>query len=315
LNTYLAKRLLSLLPILFVVSTFVFMIIHLTPGDPASVMLGEEATQQEINTLREQLGLNQPLYQQYFLWIGNALRGNLGYSYFMKVPVTEAIISRLGPTLSLAVLAQLLAVVIAIPVGILSARKRGSVTDQSLMSMSLLGISVPSFLLSLFLVLLFTVKLKWLPVAGYKPLDDGVWNHLKYLIIPALALGTINAALISRMTRSSMLEVLNSNYVKTARSKGVKERNVIYRHALRNAFLPILTVIGQTFAGLVAGAAVLETIFNIPGVGQLIINSVERRDYSVLQGTVLFVTVAFVFINLLIDLLYAVIDPRVRLSR
>jgi peptide/nickel transport system permease protein len=315
LKAYLAKRLLSLLPVLFIVSTFVFMIIHLTPGDPASVMLGQDATQEQIHALRQQLELDQPLFQQYVHWIGKALQGDLGYSYFMKKPVTQAILDRLGPTLSLAVLAQLLAIIIAIPIGILSARKRGTVTDQSLMSLSLLGISVPSFLLSLFLVLLFTVLLKWLPVAGYKPLNAGVWEHFKYLIIPAVALGTINAALISRMTRSSMLEVLNSNFIKTARSKGVKERNVIYRHALRNAFLPILTVIGQTFAHLVAGAAVPETIFNIPGVGQLIINSVVRRDYSVLQGAVLFVTVAFVFINLLVDMLYAVIDPRVRLGR
>ncbi|OMD96724.1 ABC transporter permease [Paenibacillus odorifer] len=314
MKAYLIKRLLSVLPVLFIVSLLVFMIIHLTPGDPASVMLGDEATPEEVATLRDQLGLNLPLYQQYFHWIGNALIGNLGYSYFMQQSVTEAIFDRLGPTLSLAIMAQLIAVVIAIPIGIISARKRGTATDQSLMSLSLLGLSIPNFLLSLFLVLIFTVNLKWLPVAGYRPLSDGLWTHFRYLIIPATALGTITAALIARMTRSSMLEVLNANYIKTARSKGVKERGVIYRHALRNAFLPVLTVIGQTFAGLVAGAAVLETIFNIPGVGQLIVNSVQRRDYSVIQGAVLFITVAFVFINLLVDLLYSVIDPRVRLN-
>jgi peptide/nickel transport system permease protein len=314
MKAYLIKRLLSVLPVLFIVSLLVFMIIHLTPGDPASVMLGDEATPEEVSALRDQLGLNLPLYQQYFHWIGNALKGNLGYSYFMQQSVTEAIFARLGPTLSLAIMAQLIAVVIAIPIGIISARKRGTVTDQSLMSLSLLGLSIPNFLLSLFLVLIFTVNLKWLPVAGYRPLSDGLWTHFRYLIIPATALGTITAALIARMTRSSMLEVLNANYIKTARSKGVKERGVIYRHALRNAFLPVLTVIGQTFAGLVAGAAVLETIFNIPGVGQLIVNSVQRRDYSVIQGAVLFITVAFVFINLLVDLLYSVIDPRVRLN-
>jgi len=313
-KAYLIKRLLSVLPVLFIVSLLVFMIIHLTPGDPASVMLGDEATPEEVAALRDQLGLNLPLYQQYFHWIGNALIGNLGYSYFMQQSVTEAIFDRLGPTLSLAIIAQLIAVVIAIPIGIISARKRGTATDQSLMSLSLLGLSIPNFLLSLFLVLIFTVNLKWLPVAGYRPLSDGLWTHFRYLIIPATALGTITAALIARMTRSSMLEVLNANYIKTARSKGVKERGVIYRHALRNAFLPVLTVIGQTFAGLVAGAAVLETIFNIPGVGQLIVNSVQRRDYSVIQGAVLFITVAFVFINLLVDLLYSVIDPRVRLN-
>lgn len=313
MKAYLVKRLLSVLPVLFIVSLLVFMIIHLTPGDPASVMLGDEATPEEVAALRDQLGLNLPLYQQYFQWIGNALKGNLGYSYFMQQSVAEAIFARLGPTLSLAIMAQLIAVVLAIPIGIISARKRGTATDQSLMSLSLLGLSIPNFLLSLFLVLIFTVSLKWLPVAGYRPLSDGLWTHFRYLIIPATALGTITAALIARMTRSSMLEVLNANYIKTARSKGVKERGVIYRHALRNAFLPVLTVIGQTFAGLVAGAAVLETIFNIPGVGQLIVNSVQRRDYSVIQGAVLFITVAFVFINLLVDLLYSIIDPRVRL--
>ncbi|WP_134700669.1 ABC transporter permease [Ammoniphilus sp. YIM 78166] len=315
MKAYIVKRILSLLPVLFVVSTFVFLIIHITPGDPAAVMLGDEATPQEVQALREEMGLNEPIYKQYAHWVGNVLQGDLGYSYYMKESVSQAIFNRLGPTLSLAIFSQILAIVIAIPIGIVAAQKRGSITDQSLMSVSLLGLSIPSFLLSLFLVLLFTVTLKWLPVAGYKPLSEGLWNHLRYLIIPGIALGAINAALISRMTRSSMLEVLNANYIKTARSKGVKERVVIYRHALKNAFIPILTVIGQTFASLVAGSAILETIFNIPGIGQLIINSVTNRDYAVLQGAVLFVTVTFVFINLIIDLLYAAIDPRVRLNR
>lgn len=291
------------------------MIIHLTPGDPASVILGEGATEQQIEALREQLGLNLPVYEQYIHWVTGVFQGDLGASYFMEQSVMQAIIEHLKPTISLALMAEIVALLIAIPIGIAAAKRRGSITDQSLMGLSLFGMSVPSFLLGLFLMLLVGVWLRWLPVAGYQPLSAGLWNHLQYLIMPAIALGGMQAALIARMTRSSMLEVLNTNFIKTARSKGVKERNIVYKHALRNAFLPILTVIGQTFGTLVAGAVVTETIFNIPGIGQLIINSVERRDFAVIQGVVLFVTFAYVFINLIIDLLYGVIDPRVRLER
>ncbi|MEH7123059.1 nickel ABC transporter permease [Bacillus sp. JJ1773] len=312
---YILKRMFSLIPVLFVISVVIFMVIHLTPGDPASIMLGEEATEDQIKEMREELGLNAPLIQQYADWVINVFKGDLGTSYFMKEPVTSAILSHLGPTLSLAILGQVVALVIAIPAGIIAANRRGSLTDQSLMGFSLLGMSVPSFLLGLFLILVVGVKLQWLPIAGYQPLSSGLWNSLQYLILPAIALGAIQAALIARMTRTSMLEVLNSNYIKTARAKGVKEHIIVYRHALRNAFLPILTVIGQTFGTLVAGAVVTETIFNIPGIGQMIINSIERRDYTVIQGVVLFITISYVVINLIVDLLYAYIDPRVRLER
>ncbi|MCG7344936.1 ABC transporter permease [Sporosarcina sp. ACRSL] len=313
--SYIVKRILSLIPVLFVVSIVIFMIVHLTPGDPASVMLGEEATAEQIAELREQLGLNLPIYEQYLRWVGGVLKGDLGTSFFMKETVTKAIIEHLQPTISLAIFAQIIALLIAIPIGIIAATRRGTVTDSSIMGMSLLGLSIPSFLLGLLLILLFGVQLGWLPVAGYKPMSTGLWSHIKFLIMPAIALGTIQAALIARMTRTSMLDVLNTNYIKTALAKGVKKRNIVYRHALRNAFLPVLTVIGQSFGSLIAGAVVTETIFNIPGIGQLIINSVARRDYAVIQGVVLFVTVSYVFINLIIDLLYSVIDPRVRLER
>ncbi|WP_400163096.1 ABC transporter permease [Brevibacillus sp. TJ4] len=315
MSGYILKRLLSTLPILAVVATVVFLIVHLTPGDPAAVMLGDEAGEAEIAELREQLGLNLPLPVQFYHWLVNVLQGDLGQSYFSGMPVTRSFVEHLGPTFSLAVLAQIIAILIAIPIGIFAARRRGSLADQAVMGVSLLGISVPSFLLGLFLILLFAVQLKWLPVAGYKPLGDGLWNHLRYLILPALALGFMQAALIARMTRSSMLDIIADNYIKTARAKGLKERIVIYKHALRNAFIPILTVIGETFGGLVTGAAVVETVFNIPGIGQLIISSVERRDYPVIQGTVLLITVTYVFLNLIIDLLYGVVDPRVRLNR
>jgi peptide/nickel transport system permease protein len=311
---YIIKRLLALIPVLFIVSIVIFSIIHITPGDPTAYMLGEEATEEQIKEARTQLGLDRPIHEQYFSWIKKAVVGNLGESYHMNMSVNEAIKTHIGPTLSLAILAEIIALSIAIPLGIIAAIKRGTATDQTVMGISLLGMAIPSFLLALFLVLLIGVQLQWLPVAGYRPLATGLWDHLKYLIMPAISLGSIQAALIARMTRSSMLEVLNTNYIKMARSKGVVERKVIYSHALQNAFLPILTVIGITFGGLVTGAVVTETIFNIPGIGSLIINSVARRDYTVIQGIVLFVTFVYVMINLIIDILYGVIDPRVRLE-
>lgn len=312
---YILKRIFSLIPVLFVVSIAIFMIVHLTPGEPAAVMLGLEATKKQIEALQEQMGLNLPIYQQYVNWMMSVFHGDLGTSYFMKEPVTQAILTHLGPTLSLAILAEMVALIMAIPIGIIAAYRRGSFIDQSLMVTSLLGMAVPSFLLGLLLMLFFCVYLQWLPVAGYQPISTGLWNHFQYLLLPAISLGAIQAALFARMTRSSMLEVLNSNFIKTARSKGVKESRVVYKHALRNAFLPILTVIGQSFGGLVTGAVVVETIFNIPGLGQLIINSIQRRDFPVIQGVVLFVTLIYVIINLIVDLLYGVVDPRVRLER
>ena len=297
------------------VAVVVFLLMHITPGDPAAVILGPEASPAEVAELREELGLNKPPIEQFVSWFGNVLQGDFGTSIFMKQPVSQAFFEHLGPTLSLAIMAQVLAIVVAIPLGVLAAKFRGSILDQTFMGISLLGISVPSFLLGLFLILLVGVELKWLPVAGYKPIDAGLLNHIKYLILPAIALGSMQAALIARMTRSSMLDVLNANYIKTARSKGVKETIIVIKHTLRNAFIPILTIIGQTFGTLVAGAAVVETVFNIPGIGQLIINSVERRDFAVIQGSVLLIAVSYVLINLVIDLLYGVIDPRVRLGR
>ncbi|PIC73662.1 ABC transporter permease [Sporosarcina sp. P17b] len=312
---FIIRRLLSLVPVLFVVSIVVFLLVHITPGDPASVMLGPEASPQEVAELQDQLGLNRPIVEQYVTWVGNIFKGDLGNSVFMKQPVLTAFLEHLGPTLSLAILAQLFAIFIAIPLGVLSAKFRGTVLDQSFMIVALVGISVPSFLLGLFLILLFGVELRWFPVAGYKTLASGFGQHLRYLVMPAIALGSMQAALIARMTRSSMLDVLSSNYIKTARSKGVKEIVITLKHSLRNAFVPILTIIGQTFGTLIAGAAVVETVFNIPGIGQLIINSVERRDFEVIQGSVLLIAVSYVTVNLIIDLLYGVVDPRLRVGK
>ncbi|MCI3922982.1 ABC transporter permease [Paenibacillus sp. TRM 82003] len=313
--SYIAKRLISLIPILFVVAVVVFSIIHLAPGDPAAIMLGPEASEVEIEELREGLGLNEPIPVRFAEWIAGAAAGNLGWSIFMKMPVTQAIWEHAGPTVSLTILAQLVAVLAAIPMGIMAAKRRGTAADQAIMGSSLIGISVPSFLLGLFLILCFAVQLRWLPASGYQPLSSGLWNHLKFLILPSLSLGLMQAALITRMTRASLLEVLNQSYIEIARAKGLGEWTITYKHALRNAFIPILTVIGQSIALLIGGATVTETVFNIPGIGQLIVNSVQRRDYEVIQGAVLVIAFAYVIINLLIDLLYGWIDPRVRLDR
>ncbi|SEL53365.1 peptide/nickel transport system permease protein [Paenibacillus sp. cl141a] len=312
---YITKRLLSLIPVLAVVTIAIFLIIHITPGNPAAAILGMEASQEEIEQLNQDLGLDRPILEQYTSWVANVFKGDLGDSIFMNQPVSEAIAEHITPTLSLAILAQVIAILLAIPFGIIAAYKRGSVADYTLMGISLLGMALPSFLLGLFLMLFVGVKLQWLPVAGYEPLSSGLWEHVKYLILPGISLGTIQAALITRMTRSSMLEVLNLNFIKTARSKGLHEMMVLFKHAFRSAFLPILTVIGQTFGTLVTGAVVVEAIFNIPGLGQLILNSIARRDFVVIQGVVLVVTLMYVTINLIIDLLYGAVDPRVRLDR
>jgi peptide/nickel transport system permease protein len=315
LKAYILKRLLSIIPVLLIVAVIVFMLMHITPGDPASVMLGPDAPQSEVDQLREELGLNLPVYEQFFNWFTGLFQGDLGWSVHMDKPVLDAFLDYLGPTLSLSILAQLFAVLFAIPLGIIAATKRGTAIDRFVMGISLFGISVPNFILALLLVLVFSVNLALLPVAGYKELGDGIVEHLKYLILPAISLGAIQGALIARVTRTSMLDVLNSNYIKTAVSKGVKDYLIIYKHALKNAFIPILTVIGQTFGQLIAGAVVIEAVFNIPGIGQLIVNSLVRRDFEVIQGSILLIALSYVMINFIIDLLYGLFDPRIRFGK
>ncbi|KQL49967.1 peptide ABC transporter [Brevibacillus choshinensis] len=314
-RNYFAKRIFTLLPVLLVVAVVDFLIIHLTPGDPASVMLGPQATLEELSQLREHLGLNLPIYLQFWNWLLGVLHGDLGTSIFMNMPVTEAIWEHVGPTVSLTLLAEIITILIALPLGIMAAKSRGSWKDQTFMVIALLGISVPSFWIGLNLIMLLAIKLDWLPSSGYQPLSKGLFTHLKYMIMPAISLGVMQAALIARMTRSSMLEVLNENYIRTAEAKGLKQRVVIMKHALRNAFIPILTVIGLSFATLIGGAVVTETVFNIPGIGKLIVNSVMRRDYEVIQGTILIVAACYVLINLAVDMLYAIIDPRVKYDK
>ncbi|MFC7364253.1 MULTISPECIES: ABC transporter permease [Bhargavaea] len=315
MKAYILKRLLSMIPVLLIVAIFVFFLIHMIPGDPAAVMLGPEATPEEVESLKEELGLNLPIYQQFFEWSLHALQGDLGNSLYMNQPVLDAFTSHLGPTLSLALLAQGVSIFLAIPIGVLAARKRGTGIDRTFMIIAMLGMSIPSFLLALLLMLVFGVQLNWLPVAGYTSLSEGLWEHLKYLILPAISLGTIQAAVIARMTRSSMIDILSMNFIKTAKAKGLKQKVVIYKHAFRNALIPILTILGETFGALITGAVVTETVFNLPGIGQLVINAITRRDYAVIQGTILLIAVTYLFLNLIIDLLYGLVDPRVRLNR
>lgn len=309
---YAIRRVLLTLPVMLLVATGVFLLLHLTPGDPVGVMLGSDASESRRLEVRHQLGLDDPLPTQYARWLGRVVRGDLGRSIFLDKPVTVALLERAQPTLLLAVLASLVSIGLGLPAGVLAARRRGTWLDLGSMGVAMIGISMPTFWLGLNLILIFAVWLRWLPVAGYQPLSSGLWPSLRYLILPALTLGAAQAALLARMTRSMMLETLNQDYVRTARAKGLAERSVVLRHALRNAYIPLLTVIGLTFAVLMGGAVVTEQIFNIPGIGRLLIQAIGRRDFPLVQGAVLVIAAVYVLINLLVDLLYAVVDPRIR---
>jgi peptide/nickel transport system permease protein len=313
MKAFLIKRLLVLIPILFVVSVVIFFCIHLTPGDPARAILGEEASEERIQELRVQMHLDEPIIKQYLRWVGNILHGDLGESN-LQLPVTTIIIEHIRPTLVVATLAQLIALLISLPLGIFAARHKGEAADNGVMVFSLLGISIPSFLLGLLLVLFFSVFLHFLPSSGYKDISGGIGNYFRYLVLPCLSLGMMQAALIARMVRASLLEVLGSDYIKMVRAKGLGEIKVVWLHALKNALIPIITAAGQSYVTLLAGATVIESIFNIPGVGQLIVNSIARRDYPVIQGIVLIITLISVLINLMVDLLYGFADPRVRIK-
>lgn len=315
MRKYILKRLLSMIPAIFVVSVVIFLIIHLTPGDPAAVMLGDQADPEAIAALREALGLNDPLPVQYLRWLGGVLQGDLGQSLYSDESMVSMLLSHLGPTLSLTVFALAISLIVAVPLGILAARKRGALADNAISVFSMIGISMPSFLLGLLLMLVFAVTLRWLPAAGYKTLaEDGMAEHLRYLVMPAIALGFMEAGLILRMTRSSMLEVLGSDYIRMAKAKGEKSLAITCKHAFKNALIPIVTTVGQTFMGLLSGATVVESIFNIPGIGKMTITAVQQRDYEVVQAVVLFVSMINIVVCLVIDLIYAAIDPRVRLS-
>ncbi len=309
---YLLRRLAGMIVVMFLVATIVFVIAHVIPGDPAAVMLGPAATAADIAALRSRLGLDAPLPVQYVQFLQSVVRLRLGESIFLGRSVTQALAERAPLTLQLTVLAAGLATLIGVPTGVLSAVKRGSLVDQVLTAASMACASLPSFWIGLTLIEYLAVRLHLLPVAGYGPPGAGVLERLTYLIMPAIALGIPNSALIIRFTRTSMLDVLQEDYVRTARAKGLGPGTVIFKHAFRNARTSVLTVIGLTVAGLLGGAIVTETVFGLPGIGNLVVSAVLRRDYPVIQGALLVISGAYVLINLGIDLLYAVLDPRVR---
>ncbi len=312
MKTYVVRRLLALIPVALVVATVAFVLIHLAPGDPASVIAGPDASHADVQRIERQLGLDAPLPVQLVRWYSRLVRGDLGQSIFLRKPVTDAILDRVEPTLLLTLFAIAISIAIGVPAGVLAARYHNTTTDQVLMVIALLGVSIPNFLLGLLFILFFSVWLGWFPVAGYSPLEYGWLKTLRSLVLPAFALGLVQSALIARIARSSMLDVLREQFITAGRAKGLGERAVIYKHALKNAMIPTVTIIGISFAILISGAVVVETVFNIPGLGRLIISAVLRRDYPVIQGVVLCIAGMYMLINLAVDLSYLVFDPRVR---
>ena len=312
MGRYLVQRLLTTIPVLLIVSVLIFSLIHVAPGDPASFMAGDEARPEQIERIRQKLGLDEPLYKQLGLYYVDIFRGDLGESVFTKFDVTELILQRIEPTVSIAVFAMLLAILISIPSGVLAAWKANSWIDRAVMVFAVFGFAIPVFWLGFNMIWLFAVKLNWFPVLGYRPISDGVLPWLRSMTLPAATVGIIVAALIARMTRSAMLEVLREDYIRTARAKGLGEFTVLFRHALRNASIPIVTVVGLSMAGLVSGLVITEAVFAIPGMGRLIVDGVTRRDYPIIQGTVLVITVFYVLINLAVDIGYGWLDPKIR---
>ncbi len=309
---YTAQRLLAMFPVLLIVAVVSFSLIHITPGDPATLMAGDQATPDQVAAIRAEMGLDKPIYEQLYIYFLDILRGDLGESIFSKFKVTTLIAQRLEPTLSIALFSQAVSIIIAIPLGILAAWKANTWIDRVVMVIAVMGLAVPSFWLGANLIWVFAVQLKWFPAIGYVPITEGILPWIRSITLPSVAIGFISAALIARMTRASMLEVLREDYVRTARAKGVAEYGVLMRHAFKNASIPVVTIIGIGIAGLVSGLVVTEAVFAIPGVGRLIVDAVTRRDYPVIQGVILMVTVVYVLINLVVDLIYGYLDPRIR---
>lgn len=310
---YILRRVLAIIPVMLIVAIFVFLLLRLTPGDPAAIIAGDMATPEQLERIREAMGLNEPILSQFFTWMGRLLQGDLGTSLISGTPVTTMIGQRIFPTINLALLTIVIAVAIAVPMGVLAAWRHRSWVDYAVMSFSVLGFSVPVFVIGYLFILVFSISLGWLPVQGYAaPSEQGFGAFLNRAILPAVTLATIYVALIARMTRASMLEVLGEDYIRTARAKGVKESRVLFRHALRNAAVPILTVIGTGFALLISGVVVTESVFNIPGIGRLTVDAILARDYPVIQAMILITSATYVVVNLIIDISYTIFDPRIR---
>jgi peptide/nickel transport system permease protein len=311
---FLIKRLLATIPTILLVTITVFMILRLTPGGPAVAMLGDQASPEAVARLQHQLGLDKPLYVQYLHWLGNALHGDLGRSAFGNQPVTHLIVQRIVPTLELSLIALVVSLLIGISAGVIAAVKRNTAVDAVASILAILGVSTPSFWLAILLVLVFSLKLSWLPALGYVSPFSNLGTNLKDMLLPSVTLGIILAAVVTRFTRASMLDSLYQDYVRTARSKGLEERTVVIRHALANAMIPIVTVVGLELGGLLSGAVIIETIFSLPGNGQLLVTSIFNRDFPVVQGLVVVIATVFILVNVVVDVVYALIDPRIRLG-
>ncbi len=295
-----------------VVAFVVFLVLYLTPGDPAAILAGDAATSEDIKKIREKLGLDDPFLERFGQWLGRLLRGDLGVSIFTNLPVTHLIGQRIEPTLSLTLCTLVISVLVAVPMGVVAAARAGTWIDRVVMAFSVGGFSVPVFVLAYVLIMVFSIELEWLPVQGYRPIKDGLWEWARHLVLPSIALGTVYIALIARMTRAAMLDVLAQDYVRTAQAKGLAPPAVLIRHALKNAAVPIATVVGIGIALLIGGAIVTETVFALPGIGRLTVDAILRRDYPIIQGVVLIFSAAYVLINLAVDLSYMLFDPRIR---
>ncbi len=309
---YILRRILAVIPVVLCVAIFVFLLLRLTPGDPAAILAGDAATPEQLEKIRTSLGLNEPLLTQFITWAGHLAEGDLGISLISNVPVTDLIGQRIWPTINIAVMTIILAVLIAVPMGVLAAWRHRTWTDYAVMAFSVLGFSIPVFVIGYIFIQVFSLQLRWLPVQGYTAPSQDFGKFLSRAILPCLTLATIYIALIARMTRASMLEVLGEDYIRTARAKGLREKAVLFRHALRNASVPILTIIGTGFALLISGVVVTESVFNIPGIGRLTVDAILARDYPVIQAMILLTSAIYVFINLMIDVAYSLLDPRIR---
>jgi peptide/nickel transport system permease protein len=312
MTAYIARRLLSMLPVMAIVALFVFLLLHLAPGDPAAIMAGDNATPDNIAQIRQKLGLDEPIWKQFVVWVVSLAQGNLGNSMFWGDPVTTLIAQRAEPTISLAITTIAVAVIIAVFLGVVAAANAGSGIDRFVMGFAVMGFSVPVFVVGYLLIFLFAIELKWLPVQGYTPLAEGVLPWLRNLVLPSVALGLAYVALIARITRATMLDVLSEDYMRTARAKGVASTPLLLKHALKNAAVPIVTVIGIGVALLIGGVVITETVFNIPGIGRLVVDAIARRDYPIIQGVIMVFSGVYVLVNLLVDLSYTFFDPRIR---
>jgi peptide/nickel transport system permease protein len=310
--SYLIKRLMAAIPVLFVVSVVVFMFLHLIPGDPATAVLGRNASAQEIEAVRAKMGLDRPLPVQYAAWLGKALTGDLGMSIISGRSISRSILERLPHTMALAFLAIAMAVAIAIPSGVTAAVNQNTLTDRAVMLFSLLGVSLPSFWVGILFIILFAVQLRWLPASGYVSVYENPLEGLRYLLLPAVSLALVMAAVSARMARSAMLEVLRQDYIRTARAKGLGPWAVVIRHGLKNAMIPVITVIGLDFGWLLGGTVVIESVFGIPGMGRLVVYSILNRDYPMVQGVILYMAVIYMLVNLLVDFIVTLMNPRIR---